>query len=192
MQKFEKGKGELRRKWSALRDSISDRTEKSAEICRRLLAISEVREAKTILIYLSFRSEPDTHALLQKLLETEKRVAVPLCNPKTHTLCGVVIESFTDLKPGHYGILEPNREKLSTGGFTILSKDEVDLVLVPGLAFDREGFRLGYGGGYYDRYLRDFSGSSIGVAFSECITETLPRTIYDIPVNRVVTELEYF
>ena len=70
--------------------------------------------------------------------------------------------------------------------------DEVDLVLVPGLAFDREGFRLGYGGGYYDRYLRDFPGSSIGVAFSECITETLPRTIYDIPVNRVVTELEYF
>lgn len=173
----------LRKQMKAMRDGIGDAERKaySEAIARKVLALAEERAVKTVFVYLSFGSEVQTHALVQALLERGIRVAVPVCDTKTHTMQAVCIDGFGDLKEDAYGILIPKC------GAVLLPR-ETDLVLVPALAFDREGYRLGYGGGYYDRYLKEYEGFSAGLAFSACCMESLPRDRYDLPVGCVLTE----
>ena len=178
-------KEKLRRYWGNLRNSISieQRREKSRRITEGILAHPLTNAAKVIFVYVSFKSEPDTHDLIRKLLKLGKRVAVPVCNTDQNTMKAVEISDFEQLRTGGYGILEPDTRTAAE-----IPKSEIDLILAPALAFDSEGFRLGYGGGYYDKYLTDFNGAVMGIAFSECITDFLPHCTYDRPVNFVLTE----
>ena len=90
------------------------------------------------------------------------------------------ITALSELKPGKYGILEPDN--------TDICEPEQGLMIMPGLAFDKNGFRLGYGGGYYDRYIDGFIGKTIGITFHECYTDRLPAFETDKTVNSVITE----
>ncbi len=177
-----KDKAVLRREWKSRRAEILGREEKSREITGRLLRLPEILAAGTVFVYLSFGSEVDTLSLTAELLSMGKRIAVPVCDPQTHTMEAVEIGDITSLKPSTYGILEPDSTAKR------VPKKEVDIVMVPGLAFDQEGYRLGYGGGYYDKYLEEFAGISIGVCFRECLADRLPRENYDKPVDRIMTE----
>ena len=177
-------KKELRRQLINKRNNIPEkaRKEKSLKITEKILESSAIEQANTVFVYVSFGSEVDTIPLIKDLFYLGKRVGVPLCNPTDHTMTVYEINDFSQLKKGHYGIPEPDK------GLKEIIKDEIDLVIVPGVAFDKKGYRMGYGGGYYDRFLEDFDGYTIGIAFSECIEEELPRGEFDRKVNEVIKE----
>ena len=173
----------LRKQMRVIRDGIPDAEQKqySEAIKKKALALVEERQAKTVFAYLSFGSEVQTHDLIEELLRQGVRVAVPRCNTQAHTMQAITMNGFEDLDKDAYGILAPKNGK-------VLLPEEIDLVFVPALAFDEEGYRLGYGGGYYDRYLKEFQGSSAGLAFSACCLKKLPRDCYDLPVSCILTE----
>lgn len=152
-------------------------------ILARFLALREYREADVVYTYVSKAEEPDTLALTAAAFAAGKRIAVPRCVPGTIALSFYEISSLSELTPGSYGILEPDPGKsppVRRGGRAVC--------VVPGLCFDPEGFRIGYGKGYYDRFLAAFPGSAVGLCYSECVRSKLPRGRYDRPVNVLVTE----
>ena len=173
----------LRKKWSNIRNNIENREQKSREICKNALRHPAVLKAETVFVYISFKSEPDTKFFIDELLRQNKRVAVPLCDVKTHTMEAVLLEDINGLKTGAYGILEPDKT------WQRISKSEIDVIIVPALAFDKDGYRLGYGAGYYDRFLKGFGGYAIGFAFSDCIAGRLPREKTDMKIDEIITEM---
>lgn len=178
-------KGEQRIYLKNTRKAIpkAERAAKSRLMADRLFEAEEYRVAKTLLIYISVGSEVETEAIMHHATAAGKRVAVPLCRTDTCTMEAYAIDSFDELEPGSYGIPEPK-----SYGRQPLSKEEIDLIIVPGLGFDKRGFRMGYGKGYYDRYLRDFKGRSIGLCFEECLMDEIVHDEYDVSVHKVITE----
>jgi 5-formyltetrahydrofolate cyclo-ligase len=150
---------------------------------RRLLALSEFMKARAVLLFYSFGSEIPTAGIIQRSLDAGKRVFLPLLDS------GAM--SAAELKPGDslavtaYGPKEPaDRVAVDPG--------EVDLVVAPGLGFDREGYRLGYGGGHYDRYLATLEPLTprVGIAFQQQIVDELPHEPGDERLDLIVTDRE--
>jgi 5-formyltetrahydrofolate cyclo-ligase len=157
----------------------------SAEIISKLLALDEYKQATILLTYVPLPSEVNTYPLIEQALADGKRVAVPRCVEGKCHMEFYFIHGVNELEKGSFNLLEPRprRERLYTGhsGFCAL----------PGLAFDRTGARLGYGCGYYDRFLQKFKGITAGVCFSPLLSDTqLPTGRYDIPANIVLTDRE--
>lgn len=175
-------KKRLRSEFKKIRNSIekSVRASESERIIEKLLETEEYRNAKTVFAYVSFGSEVETYNLLERILSDGKRLAVPLCDTDSRIMSAVWIEDLSQLVCGSYGIPEPPQKGITLG------KKEIDLIVVPGLCFDRSGIRLGYGGGYYDKFLCGFKGDSVGLAFSRCITESLPSEEFDCKVDRII------
>jgi 5-formyltetrahydrofolate cyclo-ligase len=175
----------IRRQVLAMRNALSTGAvaAMSAEIVRRLTDLSEVGTAATLMVYLGFGSEVQTDGLIRWGWAAGKRIAVPLC-AADGCLTPCRIEGFEELEKGHYGIREPAaacRRPEALG--------RIDAVLVPAVAFDRYGYRVGYGGGYYDRFLpRAPRAARIGLAFSGQIVDALPAEAHDVPVDLIVTE----
>lgn len=142
-------------------------------------------EAKTIGITVSNIPEVDTFQIIRKAWELNKQVVVPKCQPSEKTLSFRVLERFSQLESVYFGLFEPIVQE--TRGTT---KEEIDLLIVPGLAFTRNGERLGFGGGYYDRYLQEYPGSTLSLAFTEQLIPALPIEQFDIPVAKIITEQE--
>lgn len=151
-------------------------------ILHRFLSLREYRHAKMIFTYVSKPIEVDTAALIRAVLASGRKVAAPLCFPETCGMKFYEIRSLEDLTVGSYGVLEP----VSSGPPAEIS--EKDLCIVPGFSFDSHGYRLGYGKGYYDRFLSDFQGIAIGLCYSGCVKAELPHGYYDRPVNILVTD----
>lgn len=173
----------LRAEFKKIRDSIqkSVRDTENKKIAENLINSDFYKNAKTVFIYASFGSEVETYDIIKQIIADEKRLAVPRCITKTHTMEAVCIKSTDELICGAYKISEPSENNKN-----ILNPSEIDLVIVPALAFDRKGFRLGYGGGYYDRFLRDFGGASIGLCYAECLVDNLPYEEFDCRVSRII------
>ncbi len=159
-----------------------DRRGCDAEIQSRVLTMREYVRCDTVLAYVSKDDEPDTHALIRAALANGKRVAVPRCGENDGEMDFYYINSFDELKTGKFGVLEPPRENE-----TVLDLTR-GICLVPALCFDAEGYRLGHGKGYYDRFLERFSGISVGLAHSTRVKWKLPRDEHDKPVDIIVTE----
>ena len=138
----------------------------------------EFSAAKTVFCYISAHGEVDTYELIDKLLET-KTVVVPYCVDKEGDMIASEITSLKDLKDGKFGIPEPIFPKE-------FPKTEIDFAIVPGVAFDKDGYRLGYGKGYYDRFLNGISPFKLGVCQKEFLAETLPHDEYDIKMDHVL------
>ena len=182
MQTIDTQKAGLRKHMLALRRAMSiiEKEEAERRMAKRLLARAEVQRATTICIYLSTSDEADTLHVVEQLFRLEKTVVVP--KAENMALSPYKISSLNDVAPGSFGILEPISSCLR-----VLSSD-IDIFIVPCVAWDMRGFRLGYGKGYYDRLLRGISVPRIGLAFDvQCLAE-VPRTSYDVPVTHVVTE----
>lgn len=141
------------------------------------------KSAKTIGITLSIHGEVETRPIIERAWKLGKRVAVPKSNPRLRTLAFYVIQSFQQVEKGYAGIMEPDLKQTKK-----INHDEIDLLFVPGLVFDREGYRIGYGGGYYDRFLRTYRNKTLSLAFDFQIVDRLPRYSYDLPVQCIITE----
>ena len=158
------------------------RDSKSILIENRLFEQEEFVKAKRIMFYLSFDGEVKTENMINKAIDLGKETFVPLCDAKEITLKPCAFGKDTALVEGPYHIREP-KTKIS------ISADKLDLVIVPALAFDASGNRLGRGKGYYDRFLRGLAtqARSIGLAFDFQILPSLPTDTNDVPVDKVLS-----
>ena len=178
-------KSALRKEILQQRQSISSAEwqHKSSQICDRLKSNTLFQEAQTILAYFSFRQEPD----LSSLFELDKNWAFPRCVGKS--LIWHSWQPGTPLKPGKYGISEP----LATA--PAIDPAKADLILVPTVACDRQGYRLGYGGGFYDRLLsteRGLTATTIGIVFNFAHGVELLKDSWDMPLSFVCTETDFY
>lgn len=154
-----------------------------SEIQSRFLTLRQYSACSTVFTYVSKDIEVDTFAIIRAAWANGKRVAVPKCIPNTRDMAFYYITKIEDLEPGAFGVMEPNESKCEK--VTDYSKG---LCIVPGLSFDAEGYRLGYGKGYYDRFLAKFNGDTVGLYYSSCIKWKLPHGYYDRPVDMIVTD----
>ncbi len=145
------------------------------------LARPEVKEVNTVLLFYGVGKEPDTTGLIEALWQQGKTVLLPRCLPK-RGMEGRQIVSGAKLVYSAYGIPEPDEE------CPVVERDRIDLILVPNLCCDKQGYRLGHGGGYYDRYLAGYSGMTVALCPDAWLQEQLPRDEYDLPVRLVLTE----
>jgi 5-formyltetrahydrofolate cyclo-ligase len=174
---------QIRNKLSTL--SKEDYERKSEWIARNLFE-TEIWSKSTIIgITISLFPEVDTYGIIEKAWEDGKQVAVVKCVPDTKGLDFYLIHDFTQVEKGFYGLIEPDPQKTEK-----VLKEDLQLLIVPGLGFTKNGFRLGVGGGYYDRYLPDFKGRKISLAFEEQIVDYIPIEEHDYRVEVVVTEKE--
>ncbi len=156
-----------------------------AAITEQILAHPDFIRAKTVFAYVSMPHEVGTRGLLRSITAAGKVLGLPVCDPKTHTLTFYRLGSPDELVTGLYRIPVP-----PVSADRILIPDADTLVIVPMLAFDREGYRLGAGGGYYDRFLAEFGQTvrAIGICYAENRTAHLPHDAYDRKVPCCVTE----
>ena len=178
-------KAELRQKYRSLRQAMPQeiKTQKDEAIAAQVRRLWQYQRNNVLLIYVSTSIEVDTLRIMRQAWEDGKRVAVPRCVPDTRNMEFYYINSTDELSPGMFGVLEPdaNPERLyveSDGG----------LCIVPAFSYDWRGYRLGYGKGYYDRFLSRFEGNMVGICYSECVQRSLPHGRFDRPVELLVTE----
>lgn len=160
---------------------------KSNSITDKVYSYVKENSYKDIMIFVSFRNEIYTHDLIKKLLEENINIYVPYIDKNDDEMKISHITNFAnDLKPGVFGILEP-KEQLRTD---INLKEKLDLIIVPGLVYSKKGYRIGYGGGYYDKFLSSITGDvkKVGIVYSNLVVDKLPVDSYDIPVDLIITD----
>ncbi len=180
----------LRKRILAARDRLSPveiRT-KSDAITSRALLLPEIAEAKTIFTYLHFRSEVQTGSLFHKMVTAQKNVCVPVTLVNSSQLAAVRVTNMAEqVAPGYCGIPEPTPDVINN---QTVDPSLIDIVIVPGSVFDRRGGRLGYGGGYYDRFLVNSAPQAlrVGFAFELQIVDAVPVEPHDQRMDYIVTE----
>ena len=186
LQSFTESKKLLRNQMKNIRKSMDISFKESCdnEIFLKLVSSEQFRNHDKILCYVSTDIEVDTRRFINYALECGKTVAVPKCG-RNGEMTFFEIDSLDNLERSAFGIDEPS-EKLHRK----FSSDETDscLCIVPALAFDSDGMRLGYGGGYYDRFLSRFSPETVGICYSSCIVEKIPSQQHDIRIKNIITE----
>ncbi|WP_066312209.1 5-formyltetrahydrofolate cyclo-ligase [Bacillus sp. FJAT-29814] len=180
-------KTSIRKRMKAILSNLSEQIyeDYSNKIAQTLYQQDEWKKSATIGITISRVPEVDTYPIIRKAWESGKRVVVPKCDPKEKVLSFRTLTDFSQLESVYFGLLEPIIEET-----TEMDPKEIDLLIVPGLAFTREGYRLGFGGGYYDRFLLDFTGKTISLAFPEQMIPRFPIEKFDIPVSKIITTNE--
>lgn len=183
-------KSSIRRQTLRIRDSITkeQKAKKDQAIAIAVRKLQAYSSAKKVLFYVSFGSEVDTLKLISEELESGRFVAVPKVVKEKGTLTIHRITALSSLKPGVFGILEPERD------CPTVDVDEIDLVIVPGVAFDIHKNRLGYGKGYYDRLLANIKGLkpyetfAVALAYEEQIVDVIPTEPHDMKMDFIVTD----
>lgn len=157
--------------------------ERSYAIAQNLLQQSAIIQATTIGITLSNKPEVDTSFIIEQLWKMNKKVAVPKCNASDRTMQFYEIDTFAQTERAYQNILEPIPALCEQ-----VEKQQMDVIIVPGVVFDKRGYRIGFGGGYYDRYLQHYTGTKIALAFEEQVINEVPRESHDLPVHIIVGE----
>ena len=184
----ESKRSNLRKQILGARDQLSstDRRRKSRAVMHNFLGLPEMSRWSTLFIYVNFRSEVETVELITHCLDKGMRVAVPLVEASTHSMLPLLIrDPEYDLMPGYYGIPEPDPKVCHP-----VEAEGIDAAVIPGSVFDINGGRLGYGGGYYDRFLLHAAPQAkrIGFAFELQVVEQVPMLAHDQPLDILVTE----
>lgn len=179
-------KKNIRERYLKLRNQLSDEevTSYSQKIFSNIYKDKSFENAQCVGTFVGFQKEVQTVLAIQDMLSMKKKVVVPKIMTENREIEFYQIDSIDKLKPGVWGILEP-----ILGKAQYVSAKDIDLMIVPAIAFDQSGYRVGYGGGYYDRYLS--KGSliyTIGVAYDFQLIEKVPREGYDVPVKKIITE----
>jgi len=178
----------MKREKDGLRKQIKERLSrlsseelkaKSAALEKRFLESPEFNSSQSLLVYISLPEEPETRGIVKKSLELKKKVYAPKLDGDY--ICVCELHGLDKLKPGHFGIYEPP-------GDAKCDLREFDLVIVPGLAFDIHGNRLGRGGGFYDKLLSSLTGEFIAFAFDEQIVNRVPTLEHDVRVHKIFTD----
>jgi 5-formyltetrahydrofolate cyclo-ligase len=178
----------LRQKILGARDGLSDkvRQAKSISVMQNFWTLLGMQQWSTLFIYVNFRSEVETLELIKKCINRDIRVAVPLVEASAVRMIPLLIKNpEQDLVPGYYNIPEPDPKKSLR-----LEPGEIDAAVIPGSVFDIHGGRLGYGGGYYDRFLLNDAPQAkrIGLAFELQVVDNVPLEPHDQPLDILITE----
>lgn len=181
-------KNKLRQHFKDVRIAMDLHERKTSDISifRKLIDIDDYKNADDVLVYVSSQIEVDTYMLIAYSLIDGKRVLAPRCVPNSNDMNFFVIKSFDDIESGAFGIYEPKTECEKLTEFANAC------CIVPALSYDKRGYRLGFGKGFYDKFLQGFNGRKIGVCYSNCISDNLPNDEFDIPVDVVVTDNSMF
>jgi 5-formyltetrahydrofolate cyclo-ligase len=177
-------KHKLRAHYRKERAAISNEARELLDtaICANVSELPIIKKADTVLVYYPVKNEPHIIDLIQNLFSMGKRVAFPVSNSADCTLTFKYVESLDDMVLGAYNIPEPSKDSTDVKVFSNC------VCIVPALVFDRHGYRIGYGKGYYDRFLKDFQGKSIGIAYSQFVIDNLPYEPTDVTVDLIITE----
>lgn len=178
-------KKQMRSSCKEMRRSMNETTKSNYDkkIQNKLLNLFIVREADVILTYVSTPIEVKTLDFIEVLLKNGKKVAVPKCLNDKGDMDFFMINSLSDLEAGFFGVQEPD---IATAEKAVVT--EKSICVVPAFLFDEKGYRLGYGKGYYDRFLSKFQGKTVGICYEENICDSLMHGKYDRPVGLIVTE----
>ncbi len=179
-------KQSMREECLAARKALTahERSELDDCITQKLLTTSEYEKVSTVLTYVSVSSEVSTRQFIKQSLSDGKTVAVPRCLPQ-HRLEFVAVTSLEQFIPAPFNLLEPPKELPALTEDTI----EASICIVPALLVDIKGYRLGYGAGFYDRFLSTYPGKKICLAYHSNLSKVLlPHTEFDVPVDMVITE----
>lgn len=173
------------------RHAEREKDEKSIEIGKKVISLPDFLSAKTIAFYFHTEAEVRTQELIEKALQLQKDVALPYCLGKEMRF--VRILSLDELNHGRFRILEP-KEKLRNDPTRQCPFRSIDLILIPGVAFDRRGNRLGRGQGFYDRLLAEVRAETkaIGLAYECQLVESVPSERHDRPVNMIISERQVY
>lgn len=177
-------KHNLRKEQKENRDGLDkkERSEKSSKIKEKLFKMPEFKEAETVLFYSSIKSEVETEDMVKDALKLKKKVTLPVTNSSFRTLKVFELKNYSELEPGTFQVPEPKQKNE-------LDKKDIDLVIVPGVVFDLNGHRIGYGEGYYDNFLSKMNSvPKIGLSFEIQIVEEIPAEPHDVKLNKIVTE----
>lgn len=155
---------------------------KDKNIFNTVIDSKEYNNAENIFIYVSYNDEVDTHEIIKYSLKVGKKIFVPKVISKKLGMEIIEIKDFSELKKSNYGILEPETSNYA-------EPSVVELALIPGLAFDRNGGRLGYGGGFYDRYLKLLNTHThkVGLCYDEQLVDRVPMEEFDVFIDSVIT-----
>lgn len=159
--------------------SLVSKRKKDKKIMDRLTRFASFEKAREFFMYLSHRGEVSTDTLLEKFFK-KKKIIVPKIQSKR--ICLFELQHPSKFQEGKFGIREPV--------FCILKRawHEIDVAIVPGIAFDMSGHRIGFGGGYFDRFLKKLDCTTIGLAYEWQIIDKVPTHPYDVPVDFIITE----
>lgn len=163
--------------------SAEEKAACDSKILDRLLSLREYQACRMVLTYVSLPIEVDTLHLIARALADGKRVGVPRCVEDSRLMEFYLIKSLDQLVPRTFGVLEPMKEQCE-----LVRDFEESVCIVPALAYDRAGYRLGYGAGYYDRFLSGYPGTKIGIVYAQNLRKRLWSGRYDVPVDLVITE----
>lgn len=180
-------KKNLRKKILSERDGVEEylREYKSNKIFERFITFSDENKFSSIFSYIHFRSEVKTNKIIELLLKNNKKVSLPKTYVKEKLIKAIPINGLESLQPGVYGIPEPEEIK-------IVSPKTLDCIIVPGAVFDRSGGRIGYGGGFYDRFFTKISDNTvkIGLSFDFQLKKNIPQEEHDVPLDIIITDKE--
>lgn len=168
--------------------SIEEVITKSSAISSLLFSTEQYKNSKYIMCYVDFKNEVRTEEIIKTAIDEGKNIIIPISVVETRQLIlSQLLDYDKELESSTYGILEPKKEFIRE-----VNPELIDLVLMPGVAFDRRGYRIGYGGGYYDRFLTriDDSVPKIALAFDLQMVPYVRKGRYDIPVDYIITEKE--
>ncbi len=177
-------KDPIRKQLFTLRNAMSkdERQEKSLRACQRLMDLPAFAKARAIHAFVPFRSEIDTRPVIKQAWKAAKKVALPKVVACDHTMRNIWTQSWDQLEAGYMGIPEPKAELPDAE----LSK--LELIVVPGAAFDRFGGRMGYGGGFYDRFMLQSPALRVGFCFDLQVIDAVPHCAHDLQVDLLVTD----
>lgn len=187
LEQLQQRKKAIREEAHARRNALEGKDEKSRLICEKLVALPEYQRAKTVMWYVDARSEVRTRHFLPIALQGSQRIVVPYC--VNGELERFLLQTMDELALGMYRILEP-RTELRDLPEKKVPVDELDMIVVPGVAFDRQGGRMGHGFGYYDKLLQYARPGVpfIALAFECQLFESIPTQAHDIYMDKILTE----
>ena len=168
----------LRKKYKEKRDNIKNKVTKDNLIYQKVINNKDILSSKTLLIYISINSEVDTIKIINYFLNT-KNIAVPKIIDNDMFFCYVT--NRNELTSGKYNIPEPTNEN-------IVTDFDNAICIVPGICYDKENYRIGYGKGYYDRFLSKNKIKTIGLCYKECMIEKIDNDKYDYKIDEVITD----
>lgn len=168
----------LRKKYKEKRDNIKNKVTKDNLIYQKVINNKDILSSKTLLIYISINSEIDTIKIINYFLNT-KNIAVPKIIDNNMFFCYVT--NLNDLTPGKYNIPEPTNEN-------IVTDFDNAICIVPGICYDKKNYRVGYGKGYYDKFLSKNKIKTIGLCYKECMIEKIDNDKYDYKIDEVITD----
>lgn len=177
-------KRELRKYFKQIRQEMSAEQRKNIDnqIFQNVTETAEYKRAEIILAYVSSEIEVNTYKIIEYSKQIGKKICVPKCKPNSNDMDFYEINSMNDLEPGAFGILEPK------SNCNEWNKRGNACCIVPALSYDIRGYRLGFGKGFYDKFLKDFKGVKLGICYENCMSKQLPDNEYDISVDLVVTD----